>query len=526
MLFSTKLLTKGNYARYSLKLFGIFSGVIILFTTLSALTIDLSYDGQGYHQATILALDKGWNPLYEKVQDVKGFKSENTLWVESYPDANAILALNLFKVTGNVETGKAISLLLITLSAALGSLALLELKVNKWLAGILLTVVIFNPVNLMQVFTLGLDSQFYSILIIFLSLGALIYKKFHPHLSLIGLSIATILLINNKLTSVAYALIFSLFVTICLLWSHKYRLFLKTSAALLLSAAIALGAYGYHPFVTNYLDHKSAFYPVYVSRDTNDKAYNFYENRPSNFVKENQATLFFKSIFFKTNGYFRAPKDAAQYKVPFTFSSSESNAFIFLGPKEGGFGVLFSGIVILLAGLIFSMLALRKKFNGKKAEVIFVSVSLLWLIASCIINPLNNAYRYIPQFWLVIPLILWLSLRFRHRLIISLNVLIFFLIFMNSIMIFHTVAAYNISRSLQLRSQLHRLSEASKKETLIVNFSQSEGNEFLLDRYKVKYEADPRRSSSFKCPQGLSKEHLLNNIGNSTALVCLNKEHT
>jgi hypothetical protein len=470
-------------------------------------------------------LDKGWNPYSLSIYDMKDFKSQNKLWVDAYPNANDIIVLNIFRVTGNVESGKGITLFLIIISWLLGFVALLKLKVGKTLSGLLISIAVLNPVNILQIFTFGLDSQFYSMILILFSLGALLYAQRDRLLVYLSIFIVTVLLINNKLTSIAYFGIFVAFICLCLFFSRKYKVFFQAVTVFLASIAIAVCVFGYHPYITNLKNHGSVFYPVYVSQQNpKDKAYDYSENRPSNHRDDSQVSLLFESLFFTSNGYFQAPKDAARFKMPFTFSNTELNSFIYLSPKEGGFGVLFSGIIVLLVGLISTLAFIGKSFKGKRSDILLASAMIVVVLLSCVINPLNNVARYVPQFWLIIPVIVWLSWRFRHGFIVLFNILILSLVLVNATLIFNVDLNFNISKSMELNTYLHKLSEVSRIIPISVNFAQSEGNQFLLERYGVHYKEDIRNSADFSCHNGQGTMPLLNSIGNSTALACLDSK--
>lgn len=517
----SKVILEVDFFWYASKVFGTFLILFVLCVSISGFLIDMSYDGQGYHSAGTMALNKGWNPIHEDIFEKTEIKSENKLWIESYPHANNIFTLNLFKIDGNIETGKGLSIFFIIISGLIGFVALLKTGLNKWQGAILIIITVLNPINVLQIFTFGLDTQFYSMLVIFLSIVVLICNKQFLILNLINLSAVTVLLINNKLTSIAYLFIFCVAICLHLLFRRNYRLFLQMSLTLLISTFLAILVFGYQPFVTNYLNHRSIFYPIYISQESDDKQYDFSENRPSNFVNENQLTLFIKSIFFKTNGQFRPPLDIAEYKIPFTYSKSELESFIYLGPKVGAFGVLFSGIVVIVLVLFLLMIIYRKRYSGTRLIFFTLSMLILVILISSIVNPLNSSYRYIPQFWLCIPLIMWLSWYFKSKIIIVLNAYLLIVICVNSLMILDNTASFNISKSVELSHYLRKLSILSQENQVLVNFAQAEGNEFLLDRYDVKYIADIGQSRDFTCPTGLEKKSLLKNIGNSTALVCL-----
>ena len=487
---------------------------------LASTVIDISYDGQGYHQAIESALNHGWNPIKDDVFNLQGFKSENTLWVSTYPIASHLITYAIYSATGWMEAGKGLTLFLIILSTSIAYLALRELHINKVLSVVLVGVAVLNPINLLQIFTFGLDSQYYSLIVIIASAGLLLINKWRPYIAGTYLALASILLINNKLTSITTLAIVLGLIGICALVFKRYKLL--GTGTLFVIPAILLGVlfFGYHPFITNFQTYGTPLYPVVGTPDGTKKAYDYTENLPSNYLHSGSAKLFVDSLFFVSNGNFRPPDDVAKIKIPFTFTTKELNSFIYLGPKEGGFGVLFSGIVILLAGLLATATTLAAKRRHAPRHVLLATLGGVFVLISCVVNPLSSVARYIPQLWLAIPILLWISWQYRHRIVIMLNALIILAVTINAFMIFSVALSTNIKATSSLHKTLDSLKKESAKQPLMVNFSQSEGNVFLLNSHGIHFKEDTGMSYNFKCPQGTTMTKLLNNIGNSTSLYC------
>lgn len=517
-LASTKFILGGRSLKVGLSLFGVMAAAFAGGLVISGLFTDLSFDGQGYHEAGIIALDKGWNPLFQNINSRRDIISENKLWIQSYPHANDILSLNIYKVTGNVEDAKALTAFWIVISGLICFVALSALRLNGWLSLILLAVALLNPVSILQIYTFGLDSQYYSMMLSLVGLIILAYKNFRQWFVYPGVVIVSIFMINNKLTSVEGLVIIGACGCLYAFVTRHFRMAAKIGAMLLVGLFLGLLAYGYQPFVTNYVQHKTPFYPAVSG--SNRQAYNFSENKPSNYLSVNTASLFAQSIFFKSNGYFRKPKDGAKLKIPFTFSKTELNSLIYLGPKEGGFGVLFSGIVVTLILFVLMLAFVRKTYKGNRREAITLILAAAVVVLSCVTYPLNSDYRYIPQFWLLVPIVLWLSWKFRDGKVVAMNVIIILLVLINSLFVFMPAASASVSMSYKLDGYMRTLSAQSKKQPIRVNFAQSEGNEFLLKKYGVAYVPSKTYSGAFMCADGLEVTPLLHNIGTSSALMC------
>lgn len=130
--------------------------------------IDLSFDGQGYHLASVLALEKSWNPFFENLHTRTDIYLENVDFVQFYPHTEAILTLEIYKLTKDVEAGKAIALFVVLVSALFIFCAIFEVTQSRFLTTMFTFLAIINPVSLVQIFTFGGDSLTYSFLIILL----------------------------------------------------------------------------------------------------------------------------------------------------------------------------------------------------------------------------------------------------------------------------------------------------------------------------------------------------------------------
>ena len=171
------LLTKNafqeKYFLESLRIYATFISIFIISLLTFSFFIDTSFDGQAYHLGKILVLEKGWNPIYENNFDVKDFTSQNKPFIQSYPSSNSFLVFNIYKIFGDVEAGKGISFFLILLSGIFLFMAMDLILKNKFLSFAFVFLAIINPVSLVQIFTFGLDTQFYSLLLILTTPGPL-----------------------------------------------------------------------------------------------------------------------------------------------------------------------------------------------------------------------------------------------------------------------------------------------------------------------------------------------------------------
>ena len=87
--------------------------LLMLFVILlSAIIPDGSYDGQAYHQPMIYALSHGWNPIYDSHNTIISDNWGMNMWIDHYCKGMETISATIVAMTGNLESGKAVSWLL------------------------------------------------------------------------------------------------------------------------------------------------------------------------------------------------------------------------------------------------------------------------------------------------------------------------------------------------------------------------------------------------------------------------------
>ena len=96
--------------------------IIILSIFLNGKVFDYTWDGNSYQKATTGMLAIGWNPLYEELEDFDdnckeqiNIGDESPIYINNYPKASNIFAANVYKFTGNIETGKSLNTIAIVM---------------------------------------------------------------------------------------------------------------------------------------------------------------------------------------------------------------------------------------------------------------------------------------------------------------------------------------------------------------------------------------------------------------------------
>lgn len=436
---------------------------------------DLSWDGQTYHQGTVIQLANGWNPVYSEVTG----ESSDSIWINHYSRGAEISAAALSKVTGNIEECKAINLLLIitTFIIAFATIILTSDSIKLRYPLVLGFLISMNPVSIYQSLSFYVDGQLASAASCLLCLVLLVSKRIDS-LVLVSL-ISTIIIINNiKFLGVIYALIFCLGLLFWVFIYQKEKLAL-VSKSLFLSFLVSLLIVGYNPYVTNTIDHGNPFYPVIGSDIDIITA-----NAPVSFQNKNSLENLFSSIFSHPSAWI----NAAEYKIPFVFSYEDLNEFYCSDVRVSGFGPLFSGAIILCLLNLLAILELKKIHHILKNPTISIIFLIIVLILfSVLINPESWWARYVPQLWLIPIFSLLFLPNLKNKLVNYSSYILILTLLINVIMVSSVYVHYQILGTEDLKEQLDYLSSLNDKE-IKVDFNDFHSNRVRLIERGIKYE--------------------------------------
>lgn len=434
--------------RYTqIALFTLFSSIILLASTLSVTKIyDKSWDGMTYHQIAIIKLAEGWNPVYESLpyeqQDSKYFdrKIVMNLWVNHYAKASEIFAAIMMGITSSIESGKVFNLMLLFAAfCSVFHLLLSHRRIKPLWSFFIAAAAAFNPISVNQVFSYYIDGAIASLLVILICQFILIYQNDTLKNSILPASFTIFfvitILVNLKFTGLVYAGLFSVFFLIFLLIVKKTVLVKQSLAVLIPSGLLAVLVTGFNPYITNSLSHGHPFHPLAGKNKTDIIGTNI----PLPLIESNTFEKLIISTFSRSENFDNRKEDEQiKLKIPFTFDYAEIKAFQSEGIRLGGFGVFWSGILLVSVALFFICLYL---IRGR--ERIYLLAFCGAVILSVAINPESWWARYIPQFWLF-PVILSVFILYfvkSTRLQIASKLLMALLI-LNSLIVF---SAYSYS---------------------------------------------------------------------------------
>lgn len=391
----------------------IFIGTLLLSIVISINIYDVSCDGNQYHKVAIGALKNGWNPVYESITEfIESPKNPVILnksfeiWNDHYAKGVWIYAANTYKVTGNIESGKSISILTIIATFTL-CFAYLNEKIKRKYSLIISILLALNPVMIYQFCSYYNDALLGNfILILLLSLTIMIDSNYNKDkkLNYLLYFLTLCILINIKFTGFAYAGIYSLFYFIYILINKHQRKENLKSIIIIASIAlfISIGVIGLSTYPKNFIEHKTPFYPLYGEGKVDIMKH----TTPTGLHDMNRIKRFIIANTSKTYNVGNNGEILYNIKIPFTFKAEELNEFKYTDIRIGGYGVFFSGILIV--SFITGLYLLYKYIKNKK-EIIIYLLPIIGTLFLIIILKESWWARYLPQLYLL-PIIVVLML--------------------------------------------------------------------------------------------------------------------
>jgi hypothetical protein len=453
---------------------------------------DLSYDGQSYQGEAVASIIEGWNPIQNSTaQNLNQYTTDanHSPILSSQPKAMWYNAAAIYRVTENFQDIKyaSTSVLIALFFVVLGTLLQFNFSKNTFvdttIKSSISILTVCNPIALMLATSLspfGLMYGFTAMLLCSIVLQHI--SKYKQNSDKLGFAISSIscaiILINISPIGLVIALsllitytIFNLFITRSNAW--------VSLIVLISTAVLGIGIFGYQPYITSYQE-SSNFSTVFEK----DYALSNVQHIPSNYQKTHPMQRFVESIFFKTDNIFLYGKgESAELKLPFTIFESELDAITTPELKKGGFGPLFSGVLILslLAvgiGLAYNYKQLMDhnpyihgKVNASRLTPFLITMLIsLVLLGTMVWIPSLTVARFVPQFWLV--MCLWVLYSFSShsswaRIVASIALVAGMI---NSGFLLYSFATFQIERSKDVTNRLEEWSTSG--DTYELNFGE------------------------------------------------------
>lgn len=497
--------------------------------------LDLSFDGQSYHREAINQLMTGWNPLYQKiVPDV--WDHTFAIWLNHFPFFSWLTSAEISLFFGGSEYGKLINGLLPLSTFLIAIRVLSVLKTSSFSERLAVAGILFiNPVFITQFWSYYLDVQVAAMVFNIILLSWLYYQN-KSKLSLVLLAICIIMAINIKLTVVAYVPVLVGGVWLAAGWIKK-KLNWQYAFFCGLFFLVGFAVYGFHPYVNNYIDYGSPFYPMYtvypIKQSENKEKYfhlvpalpyvenvreYIYEsNMPKNFGEMNRIQKLFNSLFSKSSNLVPYTKSGQEHlnqfsilKMPGWVFKEELSPFMTTDVRIGGFGPWYSLVLVISFAVLIYM-----SFIDKNMAILGWLAMVIIVLSSTLNSELWWA-RYVPQMWLIGPIVWVLIKSIGKNWWFNLAGwwLLGIMVIQNGGLFLYSVKKQWAASQARMQ-YLQTLARASEINPVVVDFGSLRGMRSLYKEYGIKY-------SESAIEVGVLENHLLNKLKPDEVKVVLN----
>jgi len=469
----------------------IWVGVLIVIITgavaFSSQTLDSTWDGNDYHKTAIGELKDGWNPVWEEMLEFHNssrnpmatpgredeFRDYLTNWTDHYAKASWIFAANIYKVTGNIESGKAITILsmFLVLFFALSFFYKLFDRNKAIIIALLLT---FNPVVITQVFNYYNDGILGNYIIVLLLLfSMLIFRKLDYTkdriIILTAITMAIVPVVNLKFSALAYVAIVAAVYYIYLLFKKDWKLVRDVTVTGLISIVLGVFVVGASSYVLNTITHQNPIYPLAGEGKIDIMAI----QQPVGYAEQPGIKKFIANNLYATTNlsYDLNATETPQLKVPFTISLDE--LAILEGTsdaRQAGYGVWFGGILIVST---IAAIYLVLRYARKYAEYLPIILLPLATVAITVLVFDNTWWaRYLPQLIIfpVIVIVVLFALRAK-----TIPYVIAFMLFFNVILTGLLGIGYQVNLIKETRAAITTNLKCDKDKSITIGYGRFYG---------------------------------------------------
>jgi hypothetical protein len=437
---------------------------------------DVSFDGQSYHMESVYQLGTTWNPTQRELPD--SVNLTEAIYVNHYPKGSEIPQAAIYQVTHRLESGKATNLMLLAAAFFLCLAYLYRLNRHSFRQIVFISALfVLSPVTIGELISFYVDGEMSLLILAFLVLSCMVVYE-EKWYNVMTLGSVVVLMINLKFTGVLFAAIFSSGLLVYLLVKGKKpvfrRILLNAAAAGLIGILIA----GYYPYVTNFRNYGTPFYPV-MGPGQKDIISNVY---PTRFSNMNRFQKLYISFFSHTDELkiYEDKNPRIPLKLPFTVNKTDLINAPKLGIKMAGFGPFFSGAVFLSL-VLYLMLWLDE---NERKKIFDLTLVLVVLLISVFLVPEAWWARLVPQLWFFPLLVAFGSGGLQTRTARWLRGIIYASLVVN-IMLSSLIIPWNLLKTEEVKYQLDQLK--SSRDTLQVEFSYFKSNRFRLRENGIPY---------------------------------------
>ncbi len=467
ILIGVLLLRKQN-ARVAVGVLGLSALCVASSVYLTTITSDDTIDTHGYHQTAVGAMRYGWNPVYEAIGDfnesgkspIRLQNSYYEKWDNHYPKAHWIFGANIYSVTGKIETGRSM-VILVMLALFFLTLHYALLRFNPGLSFLLSFVVALNPISVMQLFSYYNDGMLGNLLLMTILMFMMLLDRKYVSFNWIHYSViimALVVMANLKFTGPVYAAIYCLayFVYVIVNKSHRQ----KTSKPLLISGitAVILAVFvvGLSTYPKNFVTTGSPLYPLIGGGSEADI---ITPNEPYEFHDMNNISKFLVSNFSETDNISESSGRNPELKIPLTFDMDELSYLSSVDPRIAGYGVWFGGVLLLSVGWLI-YLSVRLVTNKEWSNLWLIVLPIVPTVFIVLVLSESWWARYVPQLFLIPTVALGSMFLMKRKNIANILLLI---------LLFNTIMILNLQIAGQKAGMKYRASEERAVDALLEN---------------------------------------------------------
>lgn len=372
--------------------------VLLLVSVLWGWYIDgHSWDGCAYHIPMNAFLKNGWNPLYETFYSfadnhfpiLSGFDSN---YLDAYPKGSEILSACIYAITNDVQTGKYFNLLATAGTFLLCYSFLVDVvHLRKWQGTTIAFFLAGTPVAWAQISTFLNDAfLWHTVLLCTIAVLYLtVYEKgtyssvaYYVIFAMINIGF------NIKFSGIIFFAIpcgIYFIYWFCKAWKNGWtaenRKLIGCRFSLMAGSVVSGTLFtGATSYVINIIRHNNPLYSIF-GEGANEIIEVF---MPSNYIGKSNFYRFFHSMFSRVG--------KPEIKFPLTFTGAEVDAARWGEPFVGGWGLLFSGILIV--SIVVLVIAYFKVRTHRAILCRIAEVSLLGVVLAIAFVPGMNWARY------------------------------------------------------------------------------------------------------------------------------------
>lgn len=355
------------------------AGVTALAVTAASVAVagtvmDMSYDGMYFHKQALYNIATGWNPLYQPLAEADRFAGlqDLALWLDNYPKGVWSMYGAVYALCGKIEAAKGVNILFVMMLffAAYDTVkAVFGLRGRARLA--IAAAFTANPVILSQFFTYMNDLPVAALVMVCAFSGMKIFAEKAERGDYVTLAAAFALSFAVKFTCPVYCGAVLGAYGIAYAIKVRGKRIIKPCVTVILSAVLGVCLLGADPYIKHMAHGQHPVYPV-----MGEGKYDIMNtNAPEGFNDMPRIEQLARSLFSQCAPN---PGDKAALKIPFSVTKAELDAVGAPDVRVSGFGVFFSGILLLSLLLgIYSAIKSRKITAVLPALAMFTLLALL-----------------------------------------------------------------------------------------------------------------------------------------------------